>query len=64
MGSGHFDGEGIGGACYISGMQYQTAAGGNFVDIDPALKALVDSPPCYKASMPSYESTGYKASNL
>ncbi|KAJ9681474.1 hypothetical protein PVL29_020373 [Vitis rotundifolia] len=59
MGSGHFDGEGIGGACYISGMQYQTAAGGNFVDIDPALKAFVDSPQCYKASMPSYESTGY-----
>ncbi|RVW47010.1 hypothetical protein CK203_102571 [Vitis vinifera] len=61
MGSGHFESEGIGGACYISGMRYQTAAGGYFEDIDPELQALVDSPHCYNVSMPSYlsEITGY-----
>ncbi|XP_034709746.1 uncharacterized protein LOC117932578 [Vitis riparia] len=61
MGSGHFESEGIGGACYISGMRYQTAAGGYFEDIDPELQALVDRPHCYNVSMPSYlsEITGY-----
>ncbi|KAL6323183.1 hypothetical protein AAG906_027463 [Vitis piasezkii] len=61
MGSGHFESEGIGGACYISDMRYQTAAGGFFEDIDPELQALVDSPHCYNVSMPSYlsEIPGY-----
>ncbi|XP_034709747.1 uncharacterized protein LOC117932579 [Vitis riparia] len=61
MGSGHFESEGTGRACYISGMRYQTAAGGYFEDIDPELQALVDRPHCYNVSMPSYlsEITGY-----